>query len=430
MKNLVLYGNCHTSILLKCLLYSKTIQKNYNIKIIYIVDFLETEKLNEDAKNLFKNADFAILQYIENDRGQLNHQFIIDNFLRKDCKIILFPHFRFKGYVLENTFDYIKSEMLNIPNIPLDILKLFNKKNSLQDFQNEFFDVYNNIKTISKEKLNELLNQSVESFKIINYNSTIDMLDFLLNNYKKYRLFGTYGYPAEKFFYELVKRILERINIFDMDEYKEENDSIYNEWNHTLNPIIPSICKNLEFEHNTKYNNLTIFNYKKNINNLPEYYYEIIDLYLKKNSITNYEINYKNSDFISNVYSNIFNKYSYVCNFINFKNYEIIKNIDFLIIKEIINEPKENYSFGIVILDIFKNINLINNSFNIKINLEAFNETNEKINSFNVFDGKKWILNTTLEDEITIYFTNSKARINSYKNKFIKIKKLDFTLIF
>ena len=108
----------------------------------------------------------------------------------------------------------------------------------------------------------------------------------------------------------------------------------------------------------------------------------------------------------------------------------LLKNIDFLIIKEIINEPKENYSFGIVILDIFKNINLINNSFNIKINLEAFNETNEKINSFNVFDGKKWILNTTLEDEITIYFTNSKARINSYKNKFIKIKKLDFTLIF
>lgn len=41
MKNIVVYGNCHTQIIMKYLRYSHTVYQNYKINKIYIVDYLE-----------------------------------------------------------------------------------------------------------------------------------------------------------------------------------------------------------------------------------------------------------------------------------------------------------------------------------------------------------------------------------------------------
>ena len=425
MKNIVIYGNCHTIIIIKCLLYSKTIQNKMNIKKIYIVDYLENEKLDDNSIEILKSADIFLCQYIERDRGELNHDYIVKNYLKNDCIFIYFPHYRFDCYLQNNTiYNELCSGLGYAPKIPIELVKLFCSTKTYDEFNNNFNTTYENIKMIDSNLLNDIIQKEQNNFKKINSVSSIDMYDYVINNYKKERLFGFYSYPSEKFFYEFVKKILETINIYDMTDYCEKNDCIYNIWNNTLFPIIPQIYDYLQLQHKTTYDVLTIKEYCTNIESIQEYFYKIIKIFYEKND--NFNLKYEKNKLLilNNLNINYYTNYE----FINNQNYLIDNIYDKTIIKEIINEPKINYSFGLLIPINIKNINLINNNINIKINAIFLNEDGKNIDFINIFDGVKWLKNiVNYNDEIfTINIkTSSKPRINFGTSKIIKIEQIN-----
>lgn len=427
MKNIAIYGNCHTSIIIKYLLYSDTIKNNYLIDKIYIVDYLENEKLDDKSIKILKSADIFLCQYIEKNRGELTHEFLIMNYLKKDCIILKFPHYRFDCYLLNNdVYNSISVSLSYIPKIPIEIIKLFNEVKNYDEFNQKFNTIFNSIKIINNDSLDEILNNEKIKFAKINKFSSIDMYEFVLNNYKKKRLFGLYAYPTGYFFYEFVRKILNSININDMIPYNENEDCIYNNWNHTLYPIIPPIYNSLGLEHNTKYNKLNIKNYYENISSLSEYYYKIIEIFYTK---INKNINEENKLLISN---NLNISYFVDLNFINFKNYNIKKINSITIIEEIINDPKINYSFGLIIPKNIDNINLIDDNIDIKLNAIFIDENDAQINTINLFDGKKWhnnIINYNGKIFNINLKTSSNPRINFGNSKIVKIIKCNMYYI-
>ena len=294
--------------------------------------------------------------------------------------------------------------------------------NDKTNFYNNFDNIYNNITIIEEAKINMLLNTEIEKLKKINEFSTIDMYDYVMNNYKKDRLFGMYNYPSEKFFYELVKRILELNNIFDIDKYNEANDCIYNEWNNTLYPIVPNVYNILKLEDKTLYNKLTIKNYYSNITSLKEYYYKIITLFYENNKYFNIEK--ENNKILINNTLGI--KYYIDYKFINNNNYLIQYNKDYITLEQTLNNNRENDSFGLIIPNQLNNIHLIDNNINIKIDVSIFDSEDNKILTFDFFDGNVWNKNIRFNTIFTIYNSSSKPRIKWHEShKFIKIKNVE-----
>lgn len=309
-----------------------------------------------------------------------------------------------------------------VPKIPILLVKLFNKTKNFDGFNEKFKEVYDNITIVNSELLNEYFNREKDNFTRINKLSSIDMQDFVLNNYKKHRLFGIYGYPSGYFFYTFVKKLLEKINIYDMNEYIVDDDCIYNEWNNTLFPIIPEIYNFFELKHNTKYNKLMIKNFYNDISSISEYYYRIIEIFFEKNNNFNLSHDINKLEIVNNLNIN----YQIDYQFINYKNYSIENLNNTITIEEIINEPKINYSFGLIIPTEFKDVNLINYSVKVKLNIVIYDNDNNTIEAINLYDGKKWH-NKIIEYNEQIYEifvkTSNKPRINFGNNKIIKIIK-------
>jgi len=169
----------------------------------------------------------------------------------------------------------------------------------------------------------------------------------------------------------------------------------------------------------TLQNRISNYNKKNNISILDPITHPLFSLTYTVfiNKLLN-SINYKVYEKITVTYKNFIKNFE----FINFQNYNIIKDKDCIVIEEINNDPKYNYSFGLIIPEIYYN-------HKIKINIESYDNENKKINIYNIYNGKEWILNTNLDKEIFIYSIDSKARINSNQNKYIKIKKIEFIII-
>lgn len=424
-KEMVIYGNCHTTRILKYLSSSATLNKLYNINHVYIVNFLEKNKFDDCTIEIFKNADVLIGQYIEQNRGELNHEYILQNFIKKDCNVILFPHFRFDGYVLgNNIFKNFKTSLFYAPLIPLDIFKLYLNSNNYDKFDDNFQITFDNVEIISKEKINELLVAAFDAFKIVNDKSTIDMFDFVKNNYKKQRLFGMRGYPTGIFFHELAKKMLEKMEIFDITEYRKETDCVYNEWNHTLIPIVPKLYDALELEHDTKYDKMTV-KCKDNctylsVCSLSEYYFKTLKEHFNDYGISKLKCNVTNNPLNCHYPGNL-NALMYGL----LSNYDITHSEKSIVIKENKHADKiyERLSFFVLSREINKETNT--ETYNITILVEAYDD-NTLINTFNFFDGIKWHIGIkSLNNLKTFNNLLQPPRINIDQIGIITIKKID-----
>ena len=56
-----------------------------------IQHLLESQILPENVKNYAKDCDIMILQYINNERNEINHSFVRN--LNKNAKCIIIPHY-------------------------------------------------------------------------------------------------------------------------------------------------------------------------------------------------------------------------------------------------------------------------------------------------------------------------------------------------
>tara|TARA_Y100000780_G_C13533145_1_gene358504 strand:- start:354 stop:650 length:297 start_codon:yes stop_codon:yes gene_type:complete len=95
-KKIVICMNCHGMYIKNIMTkYCSEITKNYNIHYISYAKkiTLKQNTFDDNESKLIKDADILIIQYIKNDRGMLNHDYIISIALTKNIFII--PHYVF-----------------------------------------------------------------------------------------------------------------------------------------------------------------------------------------------------------------------------------------------------------------------------------------------------------------------------------------------
>lgn len=234
-KSCIILFDCHGELITQYLRNYKLFSDIYKIK--YIANYTYKEKdFNNEIKDNLRNCDLIIMQHIKNDRKYIHHD-IIKSYLKESCKPVILPHYVFNGYFI----DYI---------LP-DEFKINNNYNNL-------LNIWNNL-SIDEEIIKKNLYDSFEEIKNLEKNSSIQMIDFIMENYKKNRLFNSRGYPTYIFFGELTKRILKNID-FEITNYKVAFDI----WGiNTWIPILPCVKNilNLEFDcFNLIYSNTDIFN--------------------------------------------------------------------------------------------------------------------------------------------------------------------------
>lgn len=114
---------------------------------------------------------------------------------------------------------------------------------------------------------------------------SIQILDFIKNNFKKNRLFNTINHPANKTLLYLTNLILEKLGINDY----AKNPS-YEMFGMTVYPILPFLFDYLDFEFILKDNTNFVINKQKLSFN--QFYNTCIDFYNNNKDIIPYEYNF------------------------------------------------------------------------------------------------------------------------------------------
>lgn len=181
--------NCH-GLHIKNILKKSFLNLDYNISHISYVNKIDNPIFNESELNLIKKADVLLIQYIKNDRGCINHNYIIKNLINKKAKYFICPHYTFSGYLYDNMESLVKPTIKSKSEI--DILKESMK-----------FD---------KKKVLDFFNSELEHLKELDALGDFILYDFVKNNYKYNKVFENRGHPNIIFFYELVNQILKKLN--------------------------------------------------------------------------------------------------------------------------------------------------------------------------------------------------------------------------
>ncbi len=210
--------------------YNHIITKDYNILHINYAskNFLTTNIFEENDINIIKNADILVLQYIKNDRGMLNHNYIINNLATTD-KIYILPHYTFNGYFYDENY---------------------NKKLLFECKTKE--DIDNTIKNIvfDKEKCLVHMEESLNNIKELDKlgNGCVTMYQFMKDNYKKYRLYQDNGHPNNLFYIEIANQLLNKFGYKNLEGIYDNSQSS----DIAMNIIYPQVkdILNLEFEYN------------------------------------------------------------------------------------------------------------------------------------------------------------------------------------
>lgn len=234
-KTCVIFFNCHGGPIMKHLLTSKKFKNIYNIKYIPLYNYLDgyvygnyNNLANEDSI-IIKKCDLIILQYIKSERKVIHHD-LIKNILKKDCKIILIPHYTFSGYFYN--FDIINDMFINQ-----------NKT------KNELNNYINQIHVNKKDNIIKNLQKELNNIKELDKLSDIKCYDFTIKFYKNKLLFHSRSYPSNYFFHHICNKIIQILNI--KDKIKIVNNNYFS---HTNDIIYPQVKKYLNLNFNIQFN--------------------------------------------------------------------------------------------------------------------------------------------------------------------------------
>lgn len=235
-KKIVFAMNCHGGYIIENIRrYKHKILDDYDIHYInyalgrYLIDY----KLTNDDVELIKKADILIIQYIKNNRGMLNHNYIKQ--IAETNNIFLLPHYTFNGYFNDKlTF------------------KLINENKTISQIENAIANI-----NIDEAEVLENLNNNLNNIKRQDKFGCCNMFKYVKNNYKKYRLFQNKGHPNNLFFIELTNQLLQKLG------YNEKLDGVYENFSNHSNQMrviyqpIKNIL-NLEFDCNIYSNDIFV----------------------------------------------------------------------------------------------------------------------------------------------------------------------------
>lgn len=194
--NCVLYGNCQAEYLMKILKKSLNFTRIYkNIEHIANYELIRNNK--QLPLNIISHADLFIYQPVNNNHDKLASDYIINNILKKECKIISFPYIYNSAIsIFDKKGDY-KKIFINLFKDGHSLESVLTKFKNLEidfNFKNRFINTMN----ILKERESNL---------------DIKVHQYILNNFGKKKLFISEPHPTIHIYYQCIIQIFKIINL-------------------------------------------------------------------------------------------------------------------------------------------------------------------------------------------------------------------------
>lgn len=236
-----IYCNCFGKVLQEYLLMIQEFNDIYNIKVFYIMD---DPKETVDIEYL-KNTDLFIYQHMSNNAfkkedGAFYCTESIIKLLPVNSIKISIPSCYFDGYFIDGINQNQLPKRLKETKDKNDKLLLceyfpnycFNKKLFNMLSSNLPIDILlKNIQSnnfYTKSEIYNCINNSFNRFSEKESNTDIPLTKFILENYRKKRLFNTTNHPSKYIFQYIVKELFNKLNfnininehIYDIDIMK------------------------------------------------------------------------------------------------------------------------------------------------------------------------------------------------------------------
>ena len=209
-----IYTNCQRGLIFEFLKLSEEFMQTYTVNLeevppnhIAIRDqFVIPDEILEITK-LF------IYQPLDSKYGNCSTEYVLKK-LPSDCISISLPRFYFKGYWPQhNSNPFNKANKENFhglfpygdQNVNLMMNQEFSKNNILQEISRK--DFYN------QDYLLENLDYTLTELSKREADTDIKVSDFILENYRKYRLFHTVNHPTDIVGFEVANQILRKLNM-------------------------------------------------------------------------------------------------------------------------------------------------------------------------------------------------------------------------
>lgn len=251
--NIILYLNCHGTEIKR---YFNKYYNKFNVIHVSTYSNINTYGINNIPKEIiekFNEANILIYHPVSDKHGKWHFKNILE-YCNCDTKKLMIPYYRFYGYFYEDSIIY------NWPHIctylsktkETEIIEKFNLLNNLDDLnliKRCAQYIINNIDNTRIDQQKEHLNKSLYLFKKLEVDSKIKMYDFLIKNYKKNKLFGNNNHPTEIFFYTLFGKI---VNILNLEQVNIEpfTNTLINIWENEPIDKNTEIALELKFVNN------------------------------------------------------------------------------------------------------------------------------------------------------------------------------------
>ena len=194
--NCVLYGNCQGEYLMKILKKSLNFTTIYK-KIEHIVNYKLIENNDNKLPPNISDADLFIYQPVNNYHDKLASEYIINNILKKECKVISFPYIYNSAIsIFDKKGDY-KNIFINLFKNGHSLGNVLIKFENLEidfNFKNRFINTMN----ILKERESDL---------------DIKVHRYILDNFGKKKLFISEPHPTIHIYYQCIIQIFKILNL-------------------------------------------------------------------------------------------------------------------------------------------------------------------------------------------------------------------------
>lgn len=246
----VIYGNCHTTILSEILSKSICFQKEF---VIYPIEPIHLVK----SKEYFEHPVFRLCDVFIHQSIRLNNRYgkefaseYLVQLLKPDCEVIAIPNVYhlpvcfYPQYSPEPVLVGKNGDTIFFRDLIIDdgFAKGFSQKKIKEIYEQEHL--------FSKEEICEEFNRFIEKVRRREQDWDIKISDFILENYKSNQLFFDPNHPTTVLLKEIAKKLLERLcgTIAD-DELGQMKVSRLDAFEM---PVCPSVREAFDMQYETK----------------------------------------------------------------------------------------------------------------------------------------------------------------------------------
>lgn len=232
-KMVLVHGNCHTAIIKKYLESSDVFSKSY---AIYPIPEIHRNKEGRINDIILKNCDILIHQDIQpnNQFGYFLSDEYICKRIKPGVKEIIIPNL----FGIGQAFFPLQAESNRMNNAPLangqDINAYFPYKDSIIEKcvyegknAKEIIDILKSDTVLERDLVIDNFLFYMNKVKEREKNWDIKIYDFIMQNYRKEKLFYDIGHPSNALLKQISKGILQMIGIEDDNIYTEVKLNAY-----------------------------------------------------------------------------------------------------------------------------------------------------------------------------------------------------------